>query len=197
MKYLKFTALFLFNFIKVNKVKTVAIILTILLFPFLNSFKDEKVVTPIYKEMKIDKQYCYIYQDDGDFEMKSFSQKQKLHNGNLIEYQFNDANVFTWVGFIILCLFIVVPIFANDSDLEYEMDDVFTRTISFFTKCEVEDEYYIYYCFGKLISKERRQMNSRNIANHCGINSLVQFRNCPDYQSIQMKRHNTLNKLGI
>lgn len=197
MKYLKFIPVFLFNFIIVNKVKSIAIFLACLIFPFVGSFKDEKSETLIYKEMKIDNQWCYLYHDDGDIEMKSFSQKQTLHNGKLVEYEFNDANVISWVGFIILLLIIIIPIFANDSDLEYEMDDVFTKTISFFTKCEVEDEYYMYYCFGKLISKERRQMNSRNIASHCGINSLVQFRNCPDYQSIQMKRHNTLNKLGI
>ena len=197
MKYLKFIPIFLFNFIKINKVKTVAIFLACMLFPFLNSFKDEKVVTPIYKEMKIDKKYCYIYQDGGDFEMKSFSQKQKLQNGNLVEYEFNDANIFSWIGFIILCLIIIVPIFANDSDLEYEMDDVFTKTLSFFVECEVEDDYYIYHSFGKLISRQRHQYNSgRNIANHFNL-TLTGLRNCPDYQSIQRRRHNTLNKLGI
>lgn len=196
MKYLKFIPIFLFNFIKINKVKTVAIFLACMLLPFVGSFKDEKVTISIYKEMKIDKQYCYIYQDGGDFEMKSFSQKQKLQNGNLIEYKFNEANFISWIGFIILLLIIIIPIFANDSDLEYEMDDVFTKTLSFFVECEVEDEYYIYHSFGKLISRERRQYNGRNIANHFSI-SLTGLRNCPDYQSIQRRRHNTLNKLGI
>jgi hypothetical protein len=196
MKYLKFIPVFLFNFIIVNKVKSIAIVLACLLFPFVGSFKDKKSETLIYKEMKIDNQWCYLYHDDGDIEMKSFSQKQTLHNGKLVEYEFNDANVISWVGFIILCLFIVIPIFANDSDLEYEMDDVFTKTLSFFVECEVEDDYYIYHSFGKLLSRERRKYNGRNIANHFGI-SLTGLRNCPDYQSIQRKRHNTLNKLGI
>jgi len=196
MKYLKFITVFLFNFIIVNKVKSIAIVLACLLFPFVGSFKDEKSETLIYKEMKIDNQWCYLYHDDGDIEMKSFSQKQTLHNVKLVEYEFNDVNIISWIVFIILLLIIIIPIFANDSDSEYEMDDVFTKTLSFFVECEVEDDYYIYHSFGKLLSRERRQYNVRNIANHFGI-SLTGLRNCPDYQSIQRKRHNALNKLGI
>ena len=197
MKYLKFIPVFLFNFIIVNKVKSIAIILACVLLPYVGSFKDERSETLIYKEMKIDNQWCYLYHDDGDIEMKSFDKKQTLYNGKLVEYEFNEANVISWIGFIILSLIIIIPIFAHDSDLEYEMDDVFTKTLSFFIECEVEDEYYIYHSFGKLISKERRQYNGRNLANHFQIDTLTGLRNCPDYQSIQRKRHNTLNKLGI
>lgn len=196
MKYLKFIPVFLFNFIIVNKVKSIAIVLACLLLPFVGSYKDEKLETLIYKEIKIDNQWCYLYHDYGSIEMKSFDKKQTLYNGKLVEYEFNDANVISWAGFIIILLIIIIPIFGNDSDLKYEMDDVFTKTLSFFVECEVEDEYYIYHSFGKLLSRERRQYSGRNIANHFGI-SLTGLRNCPDYQSIQRKRHNTLNKLGI
>ena len=196
MKYLKFIPIFLFNFIKINKVKTIAIILSCILLPFVGSFKDDRSETAIYKEIEIDKQWCYVYNTDDGFEMQSFPKKQTLYNGNLVEYSLNDANVFSWGGFIILLLIIIIPIFSDDNDTKYNIDDVFIKTLSFFVECEVEDEYYIYHSFGKLISRERRQYRGRNIASHFDI-SLTGLRNCPDYQSIQRKRHNTLNKLGI
>ena len=64
MKYLKFIPVFLFNFIIVNKVKSIAIVLACLLLPFVGSYKDEKSETLIYKEIKIDNQWCYLYHDD-------------------------------------------------------------------------------------------------------------------------------------
>ena len=197
MKYFKFAALFLLNFIKVNKTKSIAIILAITLLPLINSFDDEKVRIPIYKEMKLDKQWCYIYLKDGDFKMKSFTERQKLYNGNLVEFHFDDRNGFVWFFFVVCLLFIVVPIFTDDSDIEYDIQKVYTKTLSFFIKCEVEDGDYIYHCFGKLLSKESRQKTNDNIAWNLNIISPTKLRNCPDYQSIQMKRHNTLNKLGI
>ena len=107
MKYLKFIPVFLFNFIIVNKVKSIAIVLACLLLPFVGSYKDEKSETLIYKEIKIDNQWCYLYHDDGSIEMKSFDKKQTLYNGKLVEYEFNNANVFSWIGFIILLLMVI------------------------------------------------------------------------------------------
>jgi hypothetical protein len=193
-----FPFVYLLNFIKTNKVKSVAIGLLILLTPFLNSLSDIKVVTHVVKEFKHEGNHCYLYYDDGDLEMKTSLIPFKLtKNNNIVEYKYNDANVVVWVVYVIVFIMVVVGIFANDDETNYELDRVFSKTVSFFTKCEVEDGRFYYYFGNKLIGENSNRRTESNIANYFGVRSLTELNNCPEWKSIQRKRENILNKLGI
>jgi|LauGreDrversion4_2_1035121.scaffolds.fasta_scaffold11195_2 hypothetical protein len=193
-----FPIIYLLNFIKINKVKSIAIGLIILLTPILNSIEDRKEVTHVIKEFKHENNFCYLYYDDGNLEMKTGTTPFKLtKNNNIIEYKYNDANVFVWIVYVICFLMVVVGIFANDDEMNYELGKVFSRTVSFFTKCEVEDGKFYYYFGDKLIGESNHKRNDSNIAKYYDVTSLTVLNNCPEWKSIQRKRENILNKLGI
>ena len=193
-----FPIIYLLNFIKINKVKSIAIGLIILLTPILNSIEDRKEVTHVIKEFKHENNFCYLYYDDGNLKMKTRTTPFKLtKNNNIIEYKYNDANVAVWVVYVICFLMVVVGIFANDDEMNYELGKVFSRTVSFFTKCEVEDGKFYYYFGDKLIGESNHKRNDSNIAKYYDVTSLTVLNNCPEWKSIQRKRENILNKLGI
>ena len=193
-----FTIVYLLNFIKLNKVKSVAIGLIIFLTPILNSIDDIKVVTHVIKEFKHEGNYCYLYYDDGDLEMKTSITPFKLtKNNNIIEYKFNDLNVIISSLYFICFIIVVVGIFASDDDMNYELCKVFSRTVSFFTKCDVEDGKFYYYFGDKLIGQSNNQRSGSNISSYYNVTSLTILNNCPEYKTLQRKRENILNKLGI
>ena len=193
-----FPIIYLLNFIKINKVKSIAIKLIILLTPILNSIEDRKEVTHVIKEFKHESNFCYLYYDDGNLKMKTRTIPFKLtKNNNIIEYKYNDANIVVWLAYVICFLMVVVGIFANDDEMNYELGKVFSRTVSFFTKCEVEDGKFYYYFGDKLIGENNQKRSDSNIAYYYNITSLTVLNNCPEWKSIQRKRENILNKLGI
>jgi hypothetical protein len=200
--YLIAPLLFIFNFIKVNKVKSVAIFLFFLTFSFLNSIPDYKDYTQIYKEIKLEGfKYSYITSEisnhEIDYDIETFTKKPKIVNNKIITMKYNDVNIFIWFVFILSLLFIVIPIFSDDSDIEYEMDDVYTLTLSYFVSCDFIDNEFVYHTDRKIIGKSNHQKNDRNIAYLYGINSPRILNNCPEYMSLQRARQNKLNKLGI
>jgi len=68
--YLIAPFLFIFNFIKVNKVKTVAIFLAVLTFPLLNSIPDYKDYTQMHREIKLEGfKYAYITSEISNHEI--------------------------------------------------------------------------------------------------------------------------------
>lgn len=200
--YLIAPFLFIFNFIKVNKVKSVAIFIAILTFPLLNSLPDYKDYTQIYKEIKLEGfKYAYITSEisnhEIDYDIETFTKKPKIVNNKIITMEYNDGNIIIWFVFILSALFIVIPIFANDSDIEYEMDDVYSLTLSYFVTCDFIDGEYVYHTDNKIIGKSNYQRNDRNIADYYGIRSQRNLNNCVEYMSLQKSRANKLNKLGI
>ena len=193
-----FPLVYLLNFIKVNKVKSVAIGLLIFLTPVLNSIPDVKRVTHVVKELNIEGSHCYFYFDDGDLEMRSESKPLKLtKSNNIVEYKYNDSNILVWLLYTVAFIMVVVAIFAGDDEMNYELSKVFSRTVSFFTKCEVEDGRFYYYFGDKLIGDVSCRRTDSNIASYFGVRSLTELNNCPEWKSIQRKRENILNKLGI
>lgn len=200
--YLIAPFLFIFNFIKVNKVKSVAIFIAVLTFPLLNSLPDYKDYTQIHREIKLEGfKYAYITSEisnhEIDYDIETFTKKPKIVNNKIITMRYNDANILIWIVFILSALFIIVPIFSDDSDMDYEMDDVYTLTLSYFVSCDFIDNEFVYHTDTKIIGKSNHQRNDRNIADYYGIRSQRNLNNCPEYMSLQRARQNKLNKLGI
>jgi hypothetical protein len=200
--YLIAPLLFLFNFIRINKVKSIAIGLLLILAPILNSLEDIKRTHDIYKEIKLEGyKYSYVTSEISDneieYDIESFNKKPKIIGKKIITYHYNDANILIWLLFVICFLFVIVPIFSDDSDIEYDMDLVYSRTLSYFVSCDFIDNLYVYHTDTKIIGKSNHQRNDSNIARYYDIVSPTNFNNCPEYMSLQRARQNKLNKLGI
>jgi hypothetical protein len=201
-KYLIASLLFLFNFIRINKVKSIAILLLLILAPLLNSLEDIKRTHDIYKEIKLEGyKYSYVTSEISDneieYDIESFNKKPKIIGKKFITYHYNDANIVIWLLFVICFLFVIVPIFSDDSDIEYQMDLVYSRTLSYFVSCDFIDNLYVYHTDTKIIGKSNHQRNDSNISKYYDIVSPTNFNNCPEYMSLQRARENKLNKLGI
>jgi hypothetical protein len=200
--YLIAPLLFLFNFIRINKVKSIAIGLLFIIAPVLNSLEDVKRTHDIYKEIKLEGyKYSYVTTEINDskieYDIESFNKKPKIIGQKIITYHYNDANILIWILFITCFLFVIVPIFTNDDDIEYEMDLVYSVTLSYFVSCDFIDNQYVYHTDKKIIGKSNRQINDSNISRYYDIVSPTNFNNCPEYMSLQRARQNKLNKLGI
>lgn len=199
----KVIPIFVLNLIKNNQIKLIALVVAIITFPFLNSLPDEKKETPIVKEIKIDGDYIYLSRDvlNGEiqYDAKSFHKKQKLMGGvYLIEKEYNDANIFIWILFIIALAFPVFGIFISDNDVNWDLEKVSQETISYFIKCEEEDGTYYYLYNDRLLKTSDKIINSySNIAYTLEIKDFTKLRNFPIWNSKQRKRNNKLDELGI
>jgi len=200
--YLIAPLLFILNFIKVNPVKSIALTILLITYPFLNSFPDYKDYTQIHREIKLEGfKYAYITSEvsnhEIDYDIETFTKKPKIVNNKIITYHWNDANILIWILFVLALLFVVVPIFANDSDIEYEMDEVYSLTLSYFVSCDFIDGEYVYHTDTKIIGRSNYQRNDNDIARNYSITSPRKLNNCPEYMSLQRARANKLSKLGI
>lgn len=199
----KVIPIFVLNLIKNNQIKLIALVVAIITFPFLNSLPDEKKETPIVKEIKVDGDYIYLSRDvlNGEiqYDAKSFHKKQKLMGGvYLIEKEYNDANIFIWLLFIIALAFPVFGIFISDNDVNWDLEKVTQETISYFIKCEEEDGTYYYLYKDRLLTTSDKIINSySNIAYTLQIKDFTKLKNFPIWNSKQRKRNNKLDELGI
>ena len=162
-----FIFIYIFNLIKINPVKTIAIILLFIIFPFLNSLKDIKNIDKIDYQYEKDGQYFYvtkeIYESDMRYGIQSFEKVPNIKNGYLITYSWNGLNILIWLGFLVLCVFPIVGIFTSDSDISFEFD----------------------YVFGSNLSRAFRISNFSNI------------RNCPVWKTKSQNRNNKIEELGL
>ena len=200
---IKIITIFILNLIKNNPIKLIALVVAIITFPFLNSLPDEKKETPIVKEIKIDGDYIYLSRDvlNGEiqYDAKSFHKKQKLMGGvYLIEKEYNDANIFICILFVIALAFPVFGSFINDKEVNWNFNDVSQKTIAYFITCEEEDGIYYYLYDDRLITKSEYMIQVyENIAYTLEVYSFGQLRSYPVWNSKQKKRNSKLDQLGI
>ena len=201
---IKIIPIFILNLIKNNPIKLIALVVAIITFPFLNSLPDEIRKTPIDKELKIDGDYIYLSRDvvsgEISYDAKTFHKKQKLTGGvYLIEKEYDDANIFIWLLFVIALLVVIFGSFIiNDNDVNWDFEKVSQKTISYFITCEEEDGIYYYLYNDRLLTKSNKIISSySNMADKLDIYSFSQLRNFPIWNSKQIKRNSKLDELGI
>ena len=164
-------------------------------------FSPHSAWKPVHKYQHIYAWFFYPLMTIMWYLTKDYKQAIRYHKQGLTASQGLTLsqhlfNIIFW-KVVYTLLFIVIPIFANDSDMEYEMDDVYSLTLSYFVSCDFIDNEFVYHTDTKIIGKSNHQRNDRNIANYYGIRSQRNLNNCPEYMSLQRARENKLNKLGI
>jgi len=72
----------------------------------------------------------------------------------------------------------------NDDDCSWELDDCFDWALSWFVKCDIQNDEYYYHAFGKLLSK-------RDILTNDGIyvSSIRKLKMKPNYISKDEQRN--------
>ena len=205
MNRLKFAMLWVLNLIAVNPAKTVALVVAIVAIPFLNSIPD------IREESKID----FRYEKDGKqiIVTKEIGNNQESYSatvfekgdgkfidkGNLVEYKYHDANILIWLLFAVATIMVIVGIFAKDDDVNFDTEQIFSKTISSFVRCELEEDIYYYFIGERFLGKSDRPMHKEytNIANAFSVTSMAKLRTYPVWKTKSMKRTDKLEEIGV
>lgn len=176
-----------------NPWKMIMITFAIFLWTRAGTIPDTRYETKVLKEIKIGERWVYLV-DGGDegIEAWEYNEKQKLHNGSIVQYQYAGSNVTLFFGFWILVAMITIGSFEWDSvdSSGWSIQEPFSETIGMCTRCEIEDGLYVYTVFGRLISKEKRQRNFNWFR-------MSEVMTLPKYKVRSVKRKEALEKLGV
>jgi hypothetical protein len=206
MQYLKLILNFLFNLIISNKIKILFIILSIISFKYAGEIPDTQKELFIIKSVDLGdiykNRYAYIYESSMSNEIKteliSFEKPQDLVNNKLIYTKYNDLNVLLWVLFGISSLLFVIPSFMyDDSDVNWELKDVWYDSIRSTIYSELEDGIYYYMSFGRLIHKSEKLLTPESVMRNSGIDSLTDIKSMPKFKTKSLKRESILKQIGI
>jgi hypothetical protein len=200
---MKFTLLYILNFIKKNPIKMIATVLIFVVAPFLNSLKDIRNEDKIDHQYQKDGKYFYVTQtvsnNEFSYDAESFDKPAVVKNGYLITYSYNDGNILVWVAFIVLCIFPIVGIFSTDDDISFDFEEVFQATASYFITCELEEGTYYYFYEDRFLGKSDRPMHNeyKHIARAFRISNMSHIRSCPKWKTKTQNRANKLEEIGV
>jgi hypothetical protein len=189
MKAILFPFVYLFELIRINIVKTILITVTSIFFAYAGTIPDHTHERVILKEIQIGGKWVYLYESDG-IEAYSQSERETLvgKDKNIFRWkEYAAGNVGLWAGFIILVIVTIVTMCVDEG--RWDFDEVFDETVKNFIKCEIEDDFYVYTIFGRLITKESYQTKRFSIYRIKDITML------PKYKLRSEKREDKLNQI--
>jgi len=206
MQYLKLILNFLFNLIISNKIKILFIILSIISFKYVDEIPDTQKELFVVKSLdlgdKYKNRYAYIYETSISNEIKteviSFEKPQDLVNNKLIHTKYNELNIVIWILFFLFTLLFIIPSFMyDDSDVNWELKDVWYDSIRSTIYSELEDGVYYYMSFGRLIYKSEKLLTPESVMRNSGISSLTDIKSMPKFKTKSLKRESILKQIGI
>lgn len=198
-----FTLLYMLNLVRTNIIKTIACILIAVTTPFLNSLKDTRNEDKIDNQYQKDGKYFYVTQDiynnELTYEVQTFDKVPQIKNGKLISHSYNDANIFIWLVFVVLCIFPIVGIFASDDEINFDLEKVFQATISNYITCELEEGIYYYFYDERFLGKSDRPLHNefRYIARAFRISNMTNIKSCPIWKTKTQNRARKLEEIGV
>lgn len=190
---------YLFKLIKDSPIKTAFLIVGILLLnPICNLDNDLKESKKVINTFKNGVEYCYVINGESS-SLKVVTSEVELpidKDGMILVDTENALFIFTWIGFIICCIAMIVGIFADDDDINWSFRDNFIQTLHDDVECEMEEigneETYYYTLDGKLILKS-------NIHRNRVYNEVESYFESPNlyfkFETKQKKRNNKLEEI--
>lgn len=199
INYIKFSLLFIYELVINNPVKIIALVSAIVSINLTN-FPDTKESTKIEKEIKVDSGYVYLHQEiinnQIDYKSEYFTTKQNIDkNGYMHSTSYSGFNVFFWILFVVSCLFLIIPLFMNDSDVEWELSEAMQFALGTLTTCELENNKYTFTCFGRLMGVHDRQISRTRICDHFNIYSIFDIFPLPKYKTKSQKRNSLIDDI--
>jgi len=192
MNIIKFCLLYLYKLIILNPWKLAFMILSWITWTFAGTMPDNKKTISVADSLHIDGNYQYIYrnikknQSNIDYDIISSPTPLKVVNSKIELSEYNEINSILWAAFLIsiIVLFILLVLSKNDDDCSWELDDCFDWALSWFVKCDIQNDEYYYHAFGKLLSK-------RDILTNDGIyvSSIRKLKMKPNYISKDEQRN--------
>jgi len=178
-----------------SPVKTAFLIVGILLlYPIYNLDYDKKEPRKVINTFKNGVEYCYVI--SGMTVLTSEVELPIDKDGMILVDTENAPLIFSWIGFAICCIAIVIGIFADDDDINWSFRDNYIEALHDDVKCEMEDignqETYYYTLDGKLILKSNTHKSRI-------YNEVESYYESPNlylkFETKQKKRNNKLEEI--
>ena len=187
---------YLFYTIKENRGKMVMLLCTIaLLYPILNCNPDLKEKVKVITSFKYDTNTCYVYYaSDNSFKVLKFDKEQTISpDGYLTKDKDNVWLILSWIGFVALCIVLLVATFQDDDDFNWGFSERWADVLHRDLVCEFEDDLYYYILDNKLLCKSQDQRTRL----YDEVNRYISFPNLYlEYKGTkQQKRNNKLDKI--
>jgi hypothetical protein len=201
-EYLKFILVFIFTFIRKNKLKTIFTILALICYNYAGTFKDDVEIHEIAATLKVDNNNIYIYRslEENKIKYKAITASNDIiiKNGKIYKSSYAVTNVLLWVCFIIILAHICVFTFMTDDDLNWEFEDCWEKALSSLVYCEEENGEFYYFALGRLLDKRDTQIVRYNNATKAlKFYSFGDIYRCPKFETKSKRREKNLKKLGI
>lgn len=196
-KFLIYAYIFITSFFKLNIIKIVFLLTTISLFYvayYTDVYNDVEVKYEVYGEFYKDGKYHYIYQN-GKNNLKEvvYNEPKELKNNIIrsIESSETFSIIVTLAYFILIVSVIVymVGYFSDDDDIKWNIKDPSRNAFCSLIRCEIQDGFYYYMVFNKLIAKSDIQLYYHN------IDSFKKLISCPYFKPKRLIREDILKKL--
>jgi hypothetical protein len=187
-----------------NPIKIVAMILAIISYNYVGSFKSGTYKEPIVKEFNDGGIWVYIARSNNKssgYEVMVSQSKQKLVDNCLVLEDYDDRNVLLWILFgltsLVFVISTIIGLINGDADIGWDLDGCQEKSLNNLIYCELEGDTFYYMAFGRLIGRSKTQVKSRSIADSFYIYTLSDLKKCPKFSTKTQKRNNLLDKLGI
>ena len=128
---------YLFYTIKENRGKTIMLLCAIaLLYHIVNCIYDLKEQVKVITSFKYDVNTCYVYYGSDGLNVLKFDKEQTISSdGYLTKDKDNVWLILSWIGFVVLCIVLLVATFHDDDDFNWgfteRWSDVLHRDIDY------------------------------------------------------------------
>jgi hypothetical protein len=184
---------YLFYTIKENRGKTIMLLCAIaLLYPIFNCNYDLKEQVKVITSFKYDTNTCYVYYgSENSFSVLKFDKEQPISpDGYLTKDKDNFWLILSWIGFVVLCIILLVATFQDDDDANWEFTGRWADVLHRDIVCEFEDDIYYYILDNKLLCKSDTQLTRL----HDLVNRYIKYPNLfIEFKGTKQKKRN--NKL--
>jgi hypothetical protein len=186
---------YLFYTIKENRGKMIMLLCTIaLLYPIFNCNPDLKEKVKVITSFKYDTNICYVYYGSDGFNVLKFDKEQTISpDGYLTKDKDNVWLTLSWIGFVVLCVILLIASIQDDDDFNWEFTGRWSDVLHRDIVCEFEDGLYYYILDNKLLCKSDNQRTRL----YDEVNRYISFPNLYlEYKGTkQQKRNNKLDKI--
>ena len=192
---------YLFYTIRENRGKVVMLLCAIaLLYPIFNCNSDLKEDVKVITSFKYGVDNCYVTFSKGDnsFNVLKFDKEQTISpDGFISKDKDNILLILSWIGFVALCIILLIATFQDDDDYNWEFSNRWVSVLHRDIICEVEEssdgEIYYYILDNKILFKSKNTKHSFD-------NELDRFMSNPklfiEFKGTkQQKRNNKLDEI--
>jgi len=190
---------FLINLLRINPIKLLIVILTIISF-FSTKFEDEVNKIEVISEIEYLGDYYIIEKKPhaSNFKLEVLEKNEDIFikDGFYYKKKYSDINILLWIAFGIGLLTLLIITYL-DEESGWEIHKVIEESIISMVVCEIDNNEYCYTIMDRLIGKNDKRIKTSCILSTFAIRNMKDVYLCPKYQTKSKKREFLLNKIGI